>query len=110
MADSEYNVLMNNNKDDLTIDINNYLNNGAHVIGSVKLINNYYVQTVTMRDFTFNPNYHLEYKVVTGNTNNHLNVNVNVVLEKQNEKWHCIDGASIIEGVWTQTLVKIWAN
>jgi len=108
MADTEYEIVMNNNLDNLKIDINSCINNGAHVIGSVKYINNHWVQTVTRRDFTFSSNNHLEYKVMTGNTINHLHTNVNQVLNHKNQRWHCIDGASIIGGFWTQTIVKIW--
>ena len=110
MADSNYEVVMNNNIDNLKIDINNCIQNGAHIIGPVKYINNNYVQTVTRRDFTFSSNTHLEYRVITGNTINHLHNNVNKVLNYQDQRWHCIDGACLIGGFWTQTLVKIWGN
>ena len=110
MADSEYEVIMNNNIDNLKIDINSRLNDGAYIIGSVNYINNNYVQTVTWRDFTFNTNTHLDYKVVTGNNINQLSNNVNQVLNYNNQRWHCIDGVCLIGGFWTQTLVKIWEN
>ena len=110
MADTGYEIVMNNNLDNLKIDINSCINNGAHVIGPVKYINNHWVQTVIRRDFTFSSNNHLEYKVITGNTINHLHKNVNKVFNHQHQRWHCIDGATVIGGFWTQTLVKIWEN
>ena len=110
MADSGYEIVMNNNIDNLKIDINVCVNDGAYVVGPIKYINNNYVQTVTRRDFTFNSNTHLEYRVITANTFNHLYNNVNQVLNQKNQRWHCVDGASVVGGFWTQTLVKIWEN
>jgi hypothetical protein len=48
--------------------------------------------------------------VITGNTINHLHKNVNKVFNHQHQRWHCIDGATVIGGFWNQTLVKIWEN